>query len=60
MSSDLGRGAHALLRIAGGILFLQRGCQKLFGLFGGVERQYRQLMSQLGFAGLSNSLADFF
>jgi len=52
MSSDLGRGAHALLRIAAGLLFLQHGLQKLFGFFGGVQGSTVPLMSQLGVAGM--------
>ena len=52
MSSDLGRGAHALLRIAAGLLFLQHGLQKLFGAFGGIQGSTVPLMSQLGVAGI--------
>ena len=52
MSSDLGRGAHALLRIAAGLLFLQHGLQKLFGFFGGIQGSTVPLMSQLGVAGV--------
>jgi len=52
MSSDLGRGAHALLRIAAGLLFLQHGLQKLFGFFGGIQGTTVPLMSQLGVAGM--------
>lgn len=52
MSSDLGRWAHAFLRIAAGCLFLQHGLQKLFGLFGGVQGSAVPLVSQLGFTGI--------
>jgi putative oxidoreductase len=52
MSSDLGRGTHALLRIATGFLFFQHGLQKLFGLFGGVQGGTVEIMSQLGLAGI--------
>lgn len=37
MDASLARATHALLRIAGGTLFLQHGLQKLFGLLGGVD-----------------------
>jgi putative oxidoreductase len=33
---SLARPAHALLRVGAGLLFLQHGLQKLFGLLGGV------------------------
>jgi len=52
MSSDLGRGTHALLRIAAGLLFFEHGLQKLFGLFGGVQGSTVEIMSQLGVAGI--------
>src|SRR5262245_45447726 len=52
MSTDLGRGAHALLRIAAGLLFIQHGLQKLLGLFGGIQGSTVPLMSQLGVAGV--------
>ena len=43
------QGAHALLRVGAGLLFLQHGVQKLFGFFGG---QTVPLASQLGIAGV--------
>jgi putative oxidoreductase len=52
MASDLGRGTHALLRIAAGFLFFEHGLQKLFGLFGGVQGSTVEIMSQLGVAGI--------
>ena len=52
MSTDLGRWAHALLRIAAGLLFLQHGLQKLFGLFGGIQGNTVPLISMLGAAGV--------
>ena len=60
MSTDLGRGAHALLRIAAGLLFLQHGLQKLFGLFGGVQGSAVPLMSQLGVAGVIETAGGLF
>ncbi len=39
---------YALLRIGGGLLFMQHGAQKLFGILGGNQVS---LFSQLGFAG---------
>jgi putative oxidoreductase len=41
--------AQAILRIGAGLLFMQHGAQKLFGVMGG---QQVELMSQLGVAGL--------
>ena len=54
MPRNLGRVTHAVLRIAAGVLFMQHGLQKLFGLFGGVGAPGATvpLMSQLGVAGL--------
>ena len=60
MSSDLGRGAHALLRIAAGLLFLQHGLQKLFGFFGGIQGSTVPLLSQLGFAGILETAGGLF
>jgi putative oxidoreductase len=50
--TDLGRWAHAVLRIAAGILFIEHGLQKLFGFFGGVEGGTVSLTSMLGAAGV--------
>jgi putative oxidoreductase len=52
MPTDLGRYTHAFLRVAAGLLFLQHGLQKLFGLFGGVNGQAVRLDSMLGAAGM--------
>lgn len=46
---------HALLRIGAGILFMQHGVQKLFGLFGGFGGNpgaTAPLVSQMGLAGV--------
>jgi putative oxidoreductase len=45
---------HALLRIGAGLLFLQHGLQKLFGMFGGMGPQGGtvQLDSMFGLAGI--------
>ena len=54
MPRHLGRFTHAVLRIAAGVLFMQHGLQKLFGLFGGVGSPGATvpLFSQLGVAGM--------
>ena len=52
MQSLLGRHSpyfYALLRIVAGLLFMQHGLQKLFGLLGGTRQP---LMSQMGLAGI--------
>lgn len=36
-ASSLALTTHTLLRIGAGLLFMQHGAQKLFGLFGGVD-----------------------
>jgi len=53
-TSSLAGTTHALLRIGAGLLFMQHGLQKLFGLFGGVDGQGGtvQLVSQFGLAGV--------
>jgi putative oxidoreductase len=45
---------HALLRIGAGLLFLQHGLQKLFGMFGGMDGAGGKvtLVSQMGLAGV--------
>lgn len=45
---------HALLRIGAGLLFMQHGAQKLFGMLGGMggQGQKAELMSQMGLAGV--------
>ena len=53
-STSLGPIAHAALRIGGGLLFMEHGLQKLFGLFGGVGPGGGPvpLISQFGLAGV--------
>ena len=48
-AAGLAANAHALLRIGAGLLFLQHGLQKLFGLLGGTQVP---LASMLGAAGI--------
>ena len=45
---------HAVLRIGAGLLFMQHGAQKLFGMFGGMGPNGGtvELMSQFGLAGV--------
>src|SRR3954470_6201031 len=45
---------HALLRIGAGLLYMQHGLQKLFGMFGGMDGAGATvtLMSQMGLAGV--------
>jgi len=47
-------GLHALLRIGAGLLFMEHGLQKLFGLFGGMGPSGGSvpLISQMGLAGV--------
>jgi putative oxidoreductase len=54
MTSNLGPAMHAILRIAAGLLFMQHGLQKLFGMLGGMAGagETAPLMSQLGLAGV--------
>ena len=46
--------AHALLRIGAGLLYMQHGAQKLFGMFGGMGPNGGTvpLISQMGLAGV--------
>jgi putative oxidoreductase len=46
--------AHALLRIGAGLLYMQHGAQKLFGMFGGMGPNGGtvHLVSQMGLAGV--------
>lgn len=46
--------AHAVLRVGAGLLFMQHGAQKLFGLLGGVDGNGAtvELLSQFGLAGV--------
>ena len=45
---------HALLRIGAGLLYMEHGLQKLFGMFGGVDGAGATvtLVSQMGLAGV--------
>ena len=52
MPADIGPRTHAVLRIAAGLLFMQHGLQKLFGLFGGVQGNAVPLLSLFGLAGV--------
>ena len=54
MFRNLGPTAHAILRIGAGLLFLQHGLQKLFGLLGGYGTPggTAPLMSLFGLAGV--------
>jgi len=54
MNGRTGSITHAILRIGTGLLFMQHGLQKLFGLLGGVPPTGRAvpLMSELGLAGV--------
>jgi putative oxidoreductase len=53
-TSRLAPTAHALLRVGAGLLFMQHGMQKLFGMFGGMGSPgaTAPLMSQMGLAGV--------
>ena len=54
----LAPATHALLRIGAGLLFMQHGAQKLFGLLGGfmgTPGATAPLMSQMGLAGVLES-----
>lgn len=50
----LAPAAKALLRIGAGLLFMQHGLQKLFGMFGGMggTGDTAELMSRMGLAGV--------
>jgi putative oxidoreductase len=52
--TTLSRSTHGLFRIVAGLLFMQHGLQKLFGLLGGVDASGATvpLVSQLGLAGI--------
>lgn len=54
-AASLGSVTHTLLRAGAGILFLQHGLQKMFGLLGGfmgTPGATAPLMSQIGLAGV--------
>jgi putative oxidoreductase len=53
---------HALLRIGAGLLFMEHGLQKLFGMFGGfggTPGATAPLMSQMGLAGVLECFGGF-
>lgn len=54
MNGRVGPAAHAILRLGAGILFIEHGLQKMFGILGGVGApgQTAPLLSQLGLAGM--------
>jgi putative oxidoreductase len=54
MQANLGRSTHALLRIGAGLLFVEHGLQKLFGMLGGLgpDGGVAPLMSLMGAAGV--------
>jgi putative oxidoreductase len=52
MPADLGRRTHAVLRIGAGLLFMEHGLQKLFGLLGGIQGNAVPLLSLFGLAGV--------
>ena len=57
----LGPATHAALRIGAGLLFMQHGAQKLFGLLGGVDGAGATvpLLSQFGLAGVLEVFGGF-
>ena len=52
--ASLAPATHAVLRIGAGLLYMQHGAQKLFGMFGGMgpDGGTVELMSQMGLAGV--------
>jgi putative oxidoreductase len=52
--ASLAPAAHALLRIGAGLLYMEHGLQKLFGMFGGfgAPGATAPLASQMGLAGV--------
>jgi putative oxidoreductase len=55
VSTDFTAIAHAILRMGAGLLFMQHGLQKLFGMmggFGGTPGATADLMSLMGLAGV--------
>jgi len=60
-NAALARYSHALLRIVTGVLFMQHGAQKLFGLLGGVDGHGAtvQLASLAGVAGVLELFGGF-
>lgn len=54
MRTNLSRSTHAVLRIVSGILFMQHGLQKVYGLLGGFPAHggTAPLLSTMGVAGI--------
>jgi putative oxidoreductase len=52
--ASLAPAGHALLRIGSGVLFMEHGLQKLFGMFGGMGAPGASvpIASQMGLAGI--------
>jgi putative oxidoreductase len=57
-TSSLAGTTQAVLRIGAGLLYMQHGLQKLFGMFGGIDGHGGavQLASQFGLAGVLEAL----
>ena len=57
----IARATHAILRIVTGLLYMQHGAQKLFGLLGGVDSHgaTAQLASLAGVAGVLEFFGGF-
>ena len=56
-AAALSGAAHAVLRIGGGLLFLQHGLQKVFGLLGGSVVPLSSLLGVAGILELAGGLA---
>jgi len=50
---------YLVFRVLVGLLFLQHGLQKLFGMFGGLGGQPAEIFSMMGLAGLIELLGGF-
>ena len=53
-TSRFAPATHAILRVGAGLLFMEHGLQKLFGMFGGMggDGATAPLVSQMGLAGV--------